>query len=61
MSDLDPCLAVIPARGGSKGLPGKNMRELGGLPLLVHSIRCAERLPRVARTVVSTDLSLIHI
>jgi len=33
--------AVIPARGGSKGLPGKNIRPLGGLPLIVHSIRLA--------------------
>lgn len=54
-SDLDPCLAVIPARGGSKGLPGKNIRPLAGLPLIVHSIRCAERVPRIRRTVVSTD------
>jgi CMP-N,N'-diacetyllegionaminic acid synthase len=52
---IDPCLAIIPARGGSKGLPGKNIRPLSGLPLLVHSLRCAERAPRVARTIVSTD------
>jgi N-acylneuraminate cytidylyltransferase len=55
VTDLDPCLAVIPARGGSKGLPGKNIRMLGGIPLLAHSIRCAELIPRLARTVVSTD------
>lgn len=54
-TNLDPCLAVIPARGGSKGLPGKNIRPLAGLPLLVHSLRCAERAQRIARTVVSTD------
>lgn len=54
-SDLDPCLAVIPARGGSKGLPGKNIRPLAGLPLIAHSVRCAERVTRVARTLVSTD------
>src|SRR5262249_24850855 len=52
---LDPCLAVIPARGGSKGLPRKNIRPLAGLPLLVHSIRCASMVPRLASTVVSTD------
>jgi CMP-N-acetylneuraminic acid synthetase len=52
---LDPCLAVIPARGGSKGLPGKNIRPLLGVPLLVHALRCAERVPRLARVVVSTD------
>jgi N-acylneuraminate cytidylyltransferase len=55
MSALDPCLAIIPARGGSKGLPGKNIRPLCGLPLIVHSIRCAALVPRIARTVVSTD------
>jgi N-acylneuraminate cytidylyltransferase len=54
-SVLDPCLAVIPARGGSKGLPGKNVRPLAGLPLLAHSVRCAERVARVRRTIVSTD------
>jgi CMP-N,N'-diacetyllegionaminic acid synthase len=48
-------LAVIPARGGSKGLPGKNIRELLGLPLLVHSLSCAAMVPEITRTVVSTD------
>jgi N-acylneuraminate cytidylyltransferase len=51
----DRCLAVIPARGGSKGLPGKNIRELLGLPLLVHSLKCAAMVPEITRTVVSTD------
>jgi CMP-N,N'-diacetyllegionaminic acid synthase len=55
MSALDPCLAVVPARGGSKGLPGKNIRPLLGLPLLVHSLRCARLCPRIARVIVSTD------
>jgi CMP-N-acetylneuraminic acid synthetase len=48
-------LAVIPARGGSKGLPGKNIRQLFGLPLIVHSIRAAELTPSITRCVVSTD------
>jgi CMP-N-acetylneuraminic acid synthetase len=48
-------LAVVPARGGSKGLPGKNVRPLAGLPLLVHSLRLAELCPEITRTVVSTD------
>ena len=52
---VQPILAVIPARGGSKGLPGKNVRPLGGLPLIGHALRCAERVPRITRTVVSTD------
>lgn len=50
-----PVLAVIPARGGSKGLPGKNVRPLAGLPLIAHSIRCAKLVPDIARIVVSTD------
>jgi N-acylneuraminate cytidylyltransferase len=48
-------LAVIPARGGSKGLPEKNTRLLAGLPLLEHSVRLAGLCPEVDRTVVSTD------
>jgi N-acylneuraminate cytidylyltransferase len=48
-------LALVPARGGSKGLPGKNLRPLAGLPLVVHSLRLAALCPEVARTVVSTD------
>jgi CMP-N,N'-diacetyllegionaminic acid synthase len=48
-------LAVVPARGGSKGLPGKNLRPLAGLPLLVHSLRAAELVPSVTRCIVSTD------
>jgi CMP-N,N'-diacetyllegionaminic acid synthase len=55
MSAVDPVLAVIPARGGSKGLPGKNIRPLAGLPLLAHSLECARRSKRIARVVVSTD------
>lgn len=48
-------LAVVPARGGSKGLPGKNVRPLAGVPLLVHSLRLAALCPEIGRTVVSTD------
>jgi CMP-N,N'-diacetyllegionaminic acid synthase len=48
-------LAVIPARGGSKGLPGKNLRQLAGLPLIVHSIRYAQMCPDIDRLIVSTD------
>jgi CMP-N,N'-diacetyllegionaminic acid synthase len=50
-----PVLAVIPARGGSKGLPGKNLVPLAGLPLIAHSIRCAQATAAVDRLVVSTD------
>lgn len=48
-------LAVVPARGGSKGLPRKNLLPLAGVPLLVHALRFAELCPEIGRTVVSTD------
>ena len=48
-------LALIPARGGSKGIPRKNLRPCGGLPLVAHSIRHACGCPDVARTIISTD------
>ena len=37
----DRVIAIIPARGGSKGLPGKNVRMIGGMPLIAHSVRHA--------------------
>jgi N-acylneuraminate cytidylyltransferase len=55
MSNVHPILAVIPARGGSKGLPGKNLRPLAGLPLIAHSLRLAKMCPEIARCIVSTD------
>ncbi len=48
-------LAVIPARGGSKGVPGKNIRLLGGKPLLVYTVEAAKRSGMFANIVVSTD------
>lgn len=48
-------LAVIPARAGSKRLPGKNIRELGGKPLIVWSIEVAGAVPEVCDILVSTD------
>lgn len=48
-------LAVIPARGGSKGLPGKNIKMLNGKPLLAWSIESALESELVDRVVVSTD------
>jgi N-acylneuraminate cytidylyltransferase len=50
-----PVLAVIPARGGSKGLPGKNTRPLAGLPLIAHSLRLAALCPEIDTCIVSTD------
>lgn len=48
-------LTVIPARGGSKRLPGKNMRPLGGLPLIGWTIDFAARIQGSATVLVSTD------
>lgn len=47
--------AFIFARGGSKGLPGKNIKELGGIPLLAHGIHLANTMDRVERVYVSTE------
>ena len=48
-------LALIPARGGSKGIPGKNLQHVGGVPLVCRSIRAAKASRHVGRVVVSTD------
>lgn len=47
-------IAIIPARGGSKRLPNKNIKLLGGIPLLVHSINFAKE-NGIDKIVVSTD------
>ncbi len=47
--------ALIPARGGSKGLPGKNIRPLGGHPLIAWAIAVAKAAPSVDRVFCSTD------
>jgi len=52
---IQPVLAVIPSRSGSKGLPGKNIRPLAGLPLIGHSIRLSKLCVEIAKCVVSTD------
>ena len=48
-------IAIIPARGGSKGIPGKNIRPVGGKPLLAWSIGQARQTPQITRVFVSTD------
>lgn len=48
-------LGLIPARGGSKGIPGKNVRLLGGRPLLAHTAEVARAARRLSRVVLSTD------
>jgi CMP-N-acetylneuraminic acid synthetase len=48
-------LAVVPARGGSKGLPRKNVRPLGGVPLVTRVGQCVAEVRVIDRGVVSTD------
>jgi CMP-N-acetylneuraminic acid synthetase len=48
-------IAVIPARGGSKRLPGKNIRFFGSYPLIYYSIKYALNCPMISKVYVSTD------
>ena len=48
-------LSVIPARGGSKGVPGKNIRELAGEPLIAYTIKAACESEIFSKIIVSTD------
>lgn len=52
-------VAFIFARGGSKGLPGKNLRLLCGKPMIAWSIEHAKSIKRIRRVIVSTDLEEI--
>ena len=53
------CLCVIPARGGSKSLPGKNLARLGGESLVHRAVRAARDSERCSRIVCSTDSDAI--
>lgn len=57
---LTRILGVIPARGGSKGVPGKNLRPLAGRPLLAYTADAARASRRLTRVVVSTDDPLVR-
>lgn len=48
-------LSVIPARGGSKSIPSKNIKNLAGKPLIAWTIECAKRSKYLGKVVVSTD------
>ena len=48
-------IALIPARSGSKGVKDKNIKMLGGIPLIAHSINAAKKINNVDRIIVSTD------
>ena len=47
--------AIIIARGGSKGVPGKNVKMLGDKPLIAHTILEAKKVPHISRVIVNTD------
>ena len=48
-------IAIIFARGGSKGIPGKNLLDLNGKPLVAWSIESAKKINKISRIIVSTD------
>ncbi len=48
-------LVIIPARGGSKGVPGKNIKKLNGKPLIQYTIEAARKLVPDNQIIVSTD------
>ncbi len=55
MFDNKKILAIIPARGGSKGVPKKNIIEIHGKPLIVYSIECALNSKYIDKVIVSTE------
>jgi N-acylneuraminate cytidylyltransferase len=55
MTSRPEVLALIPARGGSKGIPRKNLLRLAGKPLIAYSIEQARASRHITRTIVSTD------
>ena len=48
-------IAIIPARGGSKGLPGKNIKPLNGKPLIAYAVEAALKAKHIDRVIISTD------
>jgi len=48
-------IAIIPARGGSKGIPGKNLKTLNNSPLIAHTIRSARRCKSIDKVIVTSD------
>ena len=55
MKNSHHCLAIIPARGGSKRIPRKNIKDFHGKPLIAYSIQCALQSKLFQRIMVSTD------
>lgn len=52
---MSEAVAIVPARGGSKGIPRKNLQRVGGIPLVARAVDAARRCPAVDRVVVTTD------
>ena len=55
MPAIPKVCAIVPARGGSKGLPRKNLELLGGIPLIAHTILAARACPHVCACLVTTE------
>jgi CMP-N-acetylneuraminic acid synthetase len=55
LTDVHGVLAVVPARGGSKGIPRKNLQPLGGRPLVAHAVQAGLGASLVSRVLCSTD------
>lgn len=52
---MNGVVAIIPARGGSKGIPGKNIKPFLGVPLIAHCIRAAQQASSISDVLVSSD------
>ena len=48
-------VGIIPARGGSKGVPKKNIKEIGGFPMIAYSVVAGQMSKKIDRCIVSTD------
>ena len=55
MIDKRKCVAIIPARGGSKGIPKKNLKKINGIPLVLYSVSHAKLSKYIDEVIVSTD------
>ena len=52
---MNSVVAIIPARSGSKGVPGKNIKKMNGKPLISYTIEASLKANLINRTIVSTD------
>lgn len=56
---MTSCIAIIPARGGSKGIPNKNLATISGQTLVARAIEAATKCPSITRIVVTSDDQII--